>query len=193
MSPAKKDIAIRPKSLTFMNAQIMFRNFSGAPGKFNAEGKRNFALFLTPEAAEAMIADNWNVKYLKPREEDDVPQAMIAVNVKYGGKGRPPRVVIVTQKGKTEIGEDMLDIVDWMPIIDCDLIINPYFYDVSGRQGYSAYLQSIYVKMLEDELDIKYADVPDTAQSALADAGSPHLAIEAGDDSIYVDFEEVNG
>jgi hypothetical protein len=48
--------------------RIIFRNFSGKEGKYNREGDRNFAVLLDDKTAHAMAEDNWNVKWLKPRE-----------------------------------------------------------------------------------------------------------------------------
>ena len=74
--------------------KILFRNFSGEEGRFNAKGKRNFNVLLTDEEAEAMTADGWNVKWMQPRDEGDVPQARIEVSVHFGKN--PPRIVLIT-------------------------------------------------------------------------------------------------
>src|SRR6476661_3199141 len=92
--------------------RILFRNFEGKEGRFNAEGNRNFNVVLEPEEAEAMEKDGWNVKYLQPREEGDEPLPRLEVTIKYG-KGRPPRVILITAKGKTALDEDMIKLLDW--------------------------------------------------------------------------------
>jgi len=81
-------------NLIFEDAKIMFRNFAGRESTFNASGERNFCLFLDPEKAEAMEKEGWNVKRLRPREEDDVPQAYVQVSVSY--KNRPPKIMVIT-------------------------------------------------------------------------------------------------
>lgn len=169
----------------FENCRIIFRNFSGTQGKYNAEGDRNFNLLLDEETASAMLEDGWNVKYLKPRDEDTEPQPRLEVSVSY--KGRPPRVVMITSRGRTNLGEDMVNILDWAEIENVDLSLNPYLWDVNGRQGIKAYLRSIFVTIHEDRLELKYADVPDSGQSAImmdseivAIEGNGPLAIEQG-------------
>ena len=157
----------RMSNLVLENVQIMFRNFSGKEGQYNAAGDRNFVLFLDPDSAESMAKDGWNIKELKPREEGDIPQSYVQVAVSYNPKARPPRVVMITSRGRTPLSEDEVAILDWADISTVDLIINPYQWEVNGKTGIKAYLQSIFVTIHEDELDLKYADVPDSAQNTI--------------------------
>jgi hypothetical protein len=157
--------------VTIEDARLIFRNFSGAEGKFNREGDRNFNVLLPTEVALLMEEDGWNIKWLQPREEDDLPQARLEVAISY--KGRPPRIVMVTHKGKVTLTESMLSILDWAEITKADLIIRPYQWEVNGRSGIKAYLQSLFATIREDALEIKYSgvpDAPDSAQSSLAEA-----------------------
>ena len=153
------------KNCVLENVRIVFRNFSGAEGKYNRAGDRNFAVLLDDETAQAMANDGWNVKYLKPREEGDAPQAYLQVKVSY--KGRPPKVVMITSRGKSSLGEDMISILDWAEIKNVDLTLNPYEWEVNDKTGVTAYLKTIFVTIHEDALDLKYADVPDSASGAI--------------------------
>ncbi len=148
------------------DTRILFRNFSGSPGKYNARGDRNFSVCLPDELAKELEKDGWNVRWLRPRNEEEEPQAILPVKVRFGGTGRPVRVMLITSRGKTILGEDVVSLVDWAVITNVDLNIRPYHYDVNGKQGISAYLQDIYVTIQEDELELRYADVPlDSAMS----------------------------
>lgn len=148
------------------DAPIRFRNFSGKEGQFNRAGDRNFSVLLDQDTAKEMVEDGWNVKQLKPREEGDLPQDYISVKVNFGAGRRPPRIVLITSRGKTTLGEDDVNILDWADISKVDLIIRPYQWEVSGKTGIAAYLYSIFATINEDELDLKYADVPDSAQNS---------------------------
>jgi hypothetical protein len=171
-------------TVTVENARIIFRNFAGREGQYNREGDRNFAVILDPVVAEQMLADGWNVKYLRPREEDEQPTPYVQVSVSY--KGRPPKIVIITSKGRTTLPEDMVEVVDWVDIATVDLIITPYNWSVRGETGVKAYLKTMYLVIAEDDLDRKYADVPEI------EAGNKPLAISAGyDDEEVVDAELV--
>jgi len=139
------------------DARIIFRNFAGKEGKYNREGDRNFCVLLDPDLAEALDRDGWNVKALRGREEGDPDQPYLQVSV--GFKNRPPKVVMVTSRGRTTLGEDEIELLDWVDIRTVDLIIRPYNWDVSGKTGIKAYLKSIFITIDEDELDLKYADL----------------------------------
>jgi hypothetical protein len=142
--------------------RLVFRNFTGKEGPYNQEGQRNFGVILPANVAEAMADDGWNVKYLKPREEeeteDDTQTPWLPVKVGYG-KGRPPKIVLVTERGRTTLNEDTVDMLDWADITNVDLIVRPYHYEVRGSTGISAYVQTMFVTIEEDPLEKKYADM----------------------------------
>ena len=114
------------RKITFEDRRILFRNFSGEEGKFNAKGRRNFCITLSPEEAELMKKDGWNVRYASARRRKaTTPQDILKVNVNYGSR-RPPGVVLITSRGKTNLGESDVSLLDWAEITHVDLIINPY-------------------------------------------------------------------
>jgi hypothetical protein len=142
--------------------RIIFRNFSGKEGQYNREGDRNFGVILPSEdVAQQMATDGWNVKWLKPRDEEEGEEGeetpWLSVSVNF--KGRPPRIVMITSRGRSNLGEDEIEILDWADITNVDLIVRPYEWSVNGRDGIKAYLQSIYVTIEEDELEKKYAEM----------------------------------
>lgn len=140
--------------------RIIFRNFEGKEGKYNKAGSRNFAVLLDDEIAEAMSVDDWNVKWLEPREDDEeeTRQAYLPVEVAFD-RGRPPRVVVITSRGRTNLGEDEVESLDWAEITNVDMIVRPYRWEVNGKTGTKAYLQSMYVTIEEDALEQKYAEM----------------------------------
>jgi hypothetical protein len=141
------------------NVRIIFRNFAGKEGMYNREGDRNFAVLLDDDTAQKMEADGWNIKRLRAREEGEPEQPYLQVSVNF--KGRPPRVVMITSRGRTTLHEDEVEILDWADIQMTDLIVRPYEWAVNGKTGIKAYLQSIFVTIQEDELELKYADIDD--------------------------------
>lgn len=149
-------------NLMIENARIMFRNFAGREQQFNSAGDRNFVVFLEPDKAETLREQGFNIKQLRPREEDDVPQSYMSVSVNYG-KGRPPRVVLLTKRGqqRTDLGADEVEMLDYADIKNIDIVINPYAWEVNGKKGIKAYLKTAFVTINEDELELKYADMED--------------------------------
>lgn len=156
-------MALTQDTITFEGAQLLFRNFSGEERTFNAKGQRNFCLKLNEQQAEELARIGLNVKWLEPRDEGDARQAYIKVNMKFG-KGRPPTVVLISSRGRTQLDEDTVSMLDFVWADNIDLVIRLWDRPLDmGGPGVSAYLKSIYVKMQEDDLDLKYADIPDAA------------------------------
>lgn len=151
----------REGNVVIEDAKIIFRNFAGKEGQYNQEGDRNFAVLLDDDIANTLAQDGWNVKWLQPREDADEgekEQAYMQVTLNYR-KGRPPVVMMITSRGRTHLDEHEIEVLDWADIQNVDMIIRPYHWDVNGKQGIKAYLQSIYVTIEEDELEKKYAEM----------------------------------
>lgn len=154
------------KNIVVENARIGFKNFSGKEGQYNPAGRRNFCLFFDDEKlVDKLIEDGWNVRFLKPRDEDEKPQAYLQVAVEY--KNYPPKIVLITSNGKTTLGEEDVSMLDWAEIKNVDIIVRPYNWNVNGKSGTKAYVKALYVTIEEDEFANKYCDVPDSAASAM--------------------------
>lgn len=178
---ASQQVERTNNNLLVEDARIMFRNFSGLPGQYNAAGQRNFHLLLPPDIAAGLEQGGFNIKYLKPREEGDIPQAHIKVNVKMDSN-IPPKIYVVTSKGKRQLTEDMLSMLDWADFEKIDLIFSRYQRDWGdGRTTVTAYLQTFFGTIHEDELEQRYADVPEleSAQNTLIWQESDPNEIEA--------------
>lgn len=147
------------------NAKIAFKNFSGKEGQFNPEGKRNFCLILDPELAEKLHDDGWNIRTLKPKDDSEIPQPYIQVSVSFLTK--PPKIVLVTSRGKTLLTEETVGMLDWAEIINVDLSVTPYQWTVAGKNGVKAYLKNMYITIQEDEFEKKYDDIPDSAMGSI--------------------------
>lgn len=151
-------MARNENAVIMQGVRIIFRNFAGKEGQYNREGDRNFAVLLDEEVAKTMAEDGWNIKALKPRDNDEEeapPQLYLPVSVSY--KGRPPRIVMITSLGRTNLDKDTVETLDWVDILNVDLIVNPYPWIVNEKSGIKAYLQSLYVTIEEDPLEVKYA------------------------------------
>lgn len=169
------EIALRPRyspdrltqreTITFRNCQIIFRNFSGKAGLYNAEGERSFSILLDEQLATDLIARGMNAKAMRMREEDAEQMFHLPVSVSY--KIRPPRVYMVTGDGdtmplrKTMLTEDLLSMMDNLELAEAHMVIAVSNYDVRGTKGKKAYLQSFFGHVRLDELEKEYASVED--------------------------------
>lgn len=138
-------------------ARICFRNFEGRADKYNREGERNFALIIeTEEMANALIEEGWNVKIKPPREDGDDPFMYLPVKVKFNDKG--PNVYLRTGRAKNKLNEDSVGTLDRIDIAEVNIDIRPYDWEVQGKTGRTAYLQSIEVIQDCDRFAERYAD-----------------------------------
>lgn len=162
MTPATQSPNVRRvlPQLALENARIFYKNFSGKPSNFNAAGNRNFALELSDELAEALAADNWNVKTTKPSKED--PQAKVRkyVSVKVGFNKYPPQITMVSQTTGRQVilTEETVSLLDSAEVVSVDLIVRPYEWtQPSGESGTKGYVKVMYVTIVENQFAAKYA------------------------------------
>lgn len=153
------------ETLTIRDAQIRFRNFAGKERPFNDEGSRNFAVELDEALAADLEKRGWSVKPLKNYDDDGADQ-MWQLPVTVSFKVRPPRIYMVTGGGqlplrKTMLPEDMLYMMDQLELAACHMVVSGSNWEMGGRKGKKAYLQSFFGHVLPDELEQEYESVED--------------------------------
>ena len=168
------------RNIVINGARIAFRNFNGAEGKFNPAGRRNFCVFLEKGFAEDLASEGWNIRWLKPRDEQEEEQAYMQVAVSFEKvKNIPPlEVTMITSRGKTALDEESVGILDWAEIENADIRIRPYNWKTPDKSGVKGYLASMFVTIVEDELEKKYRDVPENDVASIgedlcAECGTP--------------------
>ena len=139
-------------SVLLEDARLIFKNFSGREEKYNPPGRRNFCVLLeSPELVEDMIKAGWNVKIPKPRDEEG-DELFPPVKVTVGYKVRPPKVVMITSKNRTELDAELIGMLDHATMATVDLIFVPRKWD--PNEPFSAYLRTMYVTIREDRKSV---------------------------------------
>lgn len=151
------NICFAPKGiLQIDDAKIIFRNFEGRGDKFNREGDRNFSLLIEdPDTAEAMKREGWNVRIKEGRDEDEGPFMRLPVKVKFTDYG--PNVYLKSGERRIKLDEESISCLDSIDIDSIDMDIRPYNWEVNGRTGRTAYLQSMEVTQRIDRFAARYA------------------------------------
>lgn len=152
------EITFAPRGIIQIDeARIVYRNFRGEGSKFNREGDRNFAVVIpNQEIADELIEAGWNVKIKPPRDEDDTPFMYLPVKIKFSERG--PHIYLVTGRTQNKLDEDSVSIIDDIDIVSVDMDIRPYDWEVNGKSGRTAYLQSMRVTQDTDRFAAAYMD-----------------------------------
>lgn len=146
-----------PRGILYIDdARIIHRNFAGVGGKFNREGDRNFSVVIpTQEMVDVLVAEGWNVKIKPPREEGEEPFMYLPVKIKFTDRG-PAVYLKAGANDPVKLDEETVDCLDEIDIASVDLDIRPYDWDVNGKKGRTAYLESIHVIQRLDRFAARY-------------------------------------
>lgn len=148
--------------VTLKDVRIGFRNFRGAEQKYNQPGNRNFCIFMNSDVGHQLEDEGWAIKWLAPRDPDDLPTALLRVAVSW--KSRPPEIYLVQSgpsKVKTKLDEASVGILDDIEIAKVDITIHPYNWEMAnGTKGTKAYVKTMFVTMAYDPLKAEYEDGP---------------------------------
>lgn len=177
-------LKVPSENLIIENAKIQWRNFSGDAKPFNDAGKRNICIMLDVDQAEALAEMGWPIKTAKPLEEGGPLRPFIKADIKYTAKSQP-KIKMITSRGMQTMDADSVFALDYVGMANVDLVIRPFKWEFGGKEGVKAMLNSLYMTIREDELDRKYADVPEI------DANGNLLALESGSQSPTGGFEDL--
>jgi len=171
----------RETTLKIEGTHIVFRpNFAGNAEQFNVEGNRYFNVAVPPEEVDQLRDQGWNVKEWTGKEEGDEPVYFLKVKVSY--KFKPPRLVLITSRGRVPLDEETCDMLDWTEFEFIDVILSASHYTMNGRSGISAYIKTGMFVVAEDELEKKYSHLPEVGLD-------PVLALPPGEEDGVIDGE----
>ena len=145
-------------NINIEGAIIIWKNFSGERDKFNP-GKRGFSVVIDDTVmADELRQEGWNVKDRPLQEGADDSEQEWTLPVKLN-MNRYTQVWLIVGNHKTLLDEDTVSQLDVVDIVNCDISIRPYEWEMNGRTGITAYVDSMYVTIRENKFAKKYADL----------------------------------
>ena len=142
--------------ITLRNANVLYKNFSGAEQTYNDKGNRNFCVELPENLALQMQEDGWNIKMTHPKDPEEEPRYYVQVAVAFRKRdGEPvlpkfrPKVYRVdSRKNVSLLSEDTIDELDEDDIVSVNVKIR-------GREHtpgkIKAYAKIVYATVDEDD------------------------------------------
>lgn len=145
-------------NINIEEATIIWKNFSGERDRFNP-GKRGFSVVIDDAVmADELRQEGWNIKERPLQEGADPSEQEWTLPVKLN-MNRYTQVWLIVGNHKTLLDENTVAQLDVVDIINCDISIRPYEWEMSGRTGITAYVDSMYVTIRENKFAEKYADL----------------------------------
>lgn len=135
---------------------IIYRNFNGAVSRFNNTGAKKFTVRLSEENAIDLKQKGFNVKQKELDNGEFTYQLEICIN--YGSYA--PNIYAITGNTKKLLDDNTVKTLQGADIINVDLCIRPYDWEVNGKVGVKAYVKYMYVTIEEDPFagDYEYLD-----------------------------------
>ena len=154
-------MANEKKLISIENTRFIFKtNFSGDPARdtYGSDARRANIIISDPQQAEELLAEGFNVKQTKPRDDDEnfEPTYFVAINVNYDSSW-PPKIYLVSGDAEpVPLDEESIDILDKIYVINVNAVLNPYHNQKTGRC--SLYVRTMYVEqdVEDDPFAMKY-------------------------------------
>ena len=145
-------------NINIEGAIVIWKNFSGERDKFNP-GKRGFSVVIDDAVmADELRNEGWNVKDRPLQEGADPSEQEWTLPVKLN-MNRYTQVWLIVGNHKTLLDENTVAQLDVVDFVNCDISIRPYEWEMGGRAGITAYVDSMYVTIRENKFAEKYADL----------------------------------
>ena len=152
------NVTVAPRGiLQIDDARIIYRNFEGRGDKYNRDGDRNFAVIIPDrDICDQLLDAGWNVRIKPSRHEDEPDQDFMYLPVKVKFTDRGPACYLVSGTQEVKLDEESVGVIDDLDILSVNMDIRPYDWEINGKSGRTAYLQSIEVIQKIDRFAAKY-------------------------------------
>lgn len=105
--------------------------------------------------ADALKAVGWSLKERPSNFDEESLFITMGVKVKFNDRG--PNVFLETGRKHVQLSEDTIGMIDDIDILSIDMDIRPYTWEVGGKTGRSAYLQTMHVIQEVDRITARFA------------------------------------
>jgi hypothetical protein len=93
-------------TITVRNAYLLWPNFEGREGKYNAKGDRNFSIMMREADGLELIRQGWtSVSPVKKREDDEDPEIYYKLPVAVKFENYPPRIWMLSDNERSLASE----------------------------------------------------------------------------------------
>lgn len=116
-----------------------------------------FGLVIGAAVAGAAVALYYTKDTERKRADEEIAQ-MRVIKVKISFRVRPPKIWLLTNHKRTLLDEDTIATLQYARIENADVVVSPWRWEVNGKTGIAAYLETLYVKIEDDPFADKYAD-----------------------------------
>lgn len=107
-------------------------------------------------ACDALRALRWNVKIKAPRNDEESPLMYLPVKVSFNERG--PIIFLESNGNRRKLNEGTAFMLDEIDILTTNMDLRPYDWEFAGREGRSAYLQSMHVVQEIDRFTARFAE-----------------------------------
>lgn len=139
-------------------APVKYHNFAGKKTDKNKEGDVNFEIIIDEDIAKAMMEDGW---YIKVNDNDpDNPEYRI--KLRLGEYGDPQVFVVGEDRKPINFNRGQWGRIDRMNIsyVDVEFHQSRKTFEYQGHEYFSAYVDNIFVNIIENDLFKKYGVSP---------------------------------
>lgn len=168
------------KNLDIFDGVIAYRNFAGRKDENNENGERTATFAVSIEDGLKLIEDGWYLRRQEfPNEPEREPRYLFKTTITFrtkDGTPKDPKVFIVREDGSiVHMTEDIIDQLDRADIVSVDANIGPWHWRRNGKEGVKAYVNCMYVKIKENQIEAKYRQMIDKMNESVIDTDPTSL------------------
>lgn len=130
-------------------------NFDGRDS-LKGDGNYNFTVILDDNQARYLDSQGWTVKVNEPREEGDLPENTMKINIsdRFG----MPKVYFIKNGRKYKV--EMRDLADIRrdTCLQLDVVASPSRWTKGAESGLSPYVKEMYVTIKQSRFGAKYEE-----------------------------------